>query len=233
MWHVVVLLAVVTMVELGFWQLRRLHTVRVANAAVRSSLARPEAPIDQVLPLGAPASQGLYRRVEVTGRYDRVSEILLANRSFEGSAGSDLLTPLVTPEGRAVIVDRGWVPLDLKGADEEQARPPIRNVTVTGALFPSEHKGYFSPSIPPGGRLTSIPRIDVARITEQLPYPAYPLYLRLETQSPAQPGALPEKPGPLDLSEGPHLSYAVQWFIFATIAVLTYGAVLMRKGGRR
>jgi cytochrome oxidase assembly protein ShyY1 len=135
-----------------------------------------------------------------------------------------VLTPLRTSDGRALIVDRGWIPV--KTAPQE-VRPPIP-VRVVGVLFPSERKGAFGPSIPPGGRVLQVPRVDVARITGQLTGPVYPLYLRLASQTPPQAGELPVPPGLPALDEGSHLSYAVQWFIFATIAVLTYGALARR-----
>jgi surfeit locus 1 family protein len=227
---VVVLIAVVAMVALGFWQLRRLHSVREDNARVRSRIAQPAEPLQFVLGPGVSPSSAVYRRVSVTGRYDRVSEILLRNRSLNGEPGSHELTPLRMTDGRAVIVDRGWIPLDVTAALEEQSRPPVLEpVTVVGVLFPSERKSLFAPSVPPKGRLTSIPRVDVARIAKQLDYPVVPLYLRLETQTPLQPGGLPVPPGPPDLSEGPHLSYAVQWFLFAAVALGTYVALARRE----
>ena len=229
---VVVVIAVVTMVELGFWQLRRLHSVRAENARIRTTLNLSAVPIDSVLGPGHDQAAAAYRRVTVTGRYDRVSEIELANRSFEGTPGSHLLTPLRPASGIAVVVDRGWVPLDASPAQLESARPPLfADATVVGVLFPSEKKTVFAPTIAPTGRLTTIARVDVPRIGKQLAYPVLPLYLRLEKQTPAQ-GELPVPPGLPDLSEGPHFSYAVQWFIFASLAAVTYIA-LLRKQLRR
>lgn len=224
----VVLIAVIAMVALGFWQLRRLHTVREDNARVRARMAQTAEPLQFVI--GRGSSSAVYRRVSVTGRYDRVSEILLRNRSLNGDPGSHVLTPLRMADGRAVIVDRGWIPLDLGAEREEQTRPPVLEpVTVVGVLFPSERKGVFAPSIPATGRVTTVPRVDVPRIAKQLEYPVVPLYMRLETQTPPQPGELPVPPGPPDLSEGPHLSYAVQWFLFAAVALGTYLALLRRE----
>lgn len=227
----VVVAAVAVMVMLGFWQLRRLHSVRADNQRVRDRLAQPAAPLSEVLPLqpGVDPSSAVYRRVTVTGRYDRVSEILLRNRSFEGQPGSHFLTPLRQPDGIAIVVDRGWVPIGLTGAAEEATRPPVLvPVTVEGVLFPAERKGVFGTAIPATGRLTTIPRIDVRRIARQLEYPIEPLYLRLTSQNPRQPGRLPVPPGLPDLSEGPHLAYAVQWFLFATVAAATYAALVRR-----
>ncbi len=225
----VVLAAVAVMVSLGFWQLRRLHSVRQDNARVRARLALPVASVETVLSPSVDPSSVAFRRVSVTGRYDRVAEILLQNRSFNGDPGSHVLTPLRMQDGRGVIVDRGFVPLDMTAREEEQARPPLfETVSIIGELFPSDRKGVFSPAIPSTGRLTTIPRVDVPRIAKQLGYPVEPLYLRLESQTPAQPGPLPVPPELPDLTEGPHLSYAVQWFLFAAVALATYVALQLK-----
>jgi surfeit locus 1 family protein len=226
---IVVVAAVLTMVQLGFWQLRRLDEVRGDNARVRSRLVQQAEPVERLLLAGGDPEAATFRRSIVEGRYEPGGELILANRSYRGSAGSHVLTPLRTSDGRALIVDRGWI--SLKTALQE-VKPPDVPVRVVGVLFPSERKGAFGPSIPPGGRVTQVPRVDVARITGQLIGPAYPLYLRLESQTPPQAGELPVPPGLPALDEGSHLSYAVQWFIFATIAVLTYGA-LARRASRQ
>jgi surfeit locus 1 family protein len=236
-WIVLTLLVVVAvgvMVSLGFWQLRRLNTVREDNARVRARLAQPVQLIEQVLSTGADPDRVVYRRVEVAGRYDRVSEILLRNRSYRGQPGSHVLTPIRLADGRGVLVDRGWIPQNLSGPDEEKTRPPVlQPVEVVGVLFPSERKGAFGSVIPPTGRLTTIARIDVARVAKQVEYPLVALYLRLESQTPSQSGDLPVPPGLPDLGEGPHLSYAVQWFIFAALAAGTYVVLLRRENRRR
>lgn len=225
----VVLAAVVAMIELGLWQLRRLDEVGTDNDRVRSQLALPAVPIDQALPPGDDGSNAIYRRVEIEGTYEAGAEIRLDNRSYQGRPGRHLLTPLVTEGGTAMIVDRGWIPLD---TDPTRAAPPAVSVRVVGVLFPSERKGTFGPSIPPTGHLTAVPRVDVPRIASQLSHASYPLYLRLQSQTPPA-GALPVPPALPDLSDGPHLSYAVQWFLFATVALAVFGALARREARRR
>lgn len=229
----VVLSATVVMVMLGVWQLRRHDEVRAQNATVRARLATPAEPLERVLSAEADARNAVYRRVDVSGRYDPAAEIVLNNRSNEGRPGNHLLTPLVTASGRAIIVDRGWVPLTPSADELAGARAPSGPVRVVGILFSSERKGSFGASIPPEGRATALPRVDVSRIAKQLPYPAYPLYVRLSDQTPAQAGTLPIPPGAPLLDAGPHLSYAGQWFIFATLALATYGALARREARRR
>ncbi|MGH2794499.1 MAG: SURF1 family cytochrome oxidase biogenesis protein [Actinomycetota bacterium] len=226
----VVLAAAVTMIALGLWQLRRADEVKSANRLVRARLAAGPVAIDEVLGSESDRATAVYRRVEAAGSYDVAAEIAVDNRSSEGRPGRHLLTPLVTPGGKALLVDRGWIPLD---TEAEAARPPSGRVTVVGVLFPSERKGTFGPAIPATGRLTRVPRIDVARIGEQLAYPVYPLYARLVSQTPGQPGELPSPPGLPELSDGPHLSYAVQWFLFTAVAVAVFAALARKEARKR
>jgi surfeit locus 1 family protein len=229
----VVLVAVIVMVMLGLWQLRRLDEVTSSNDRVRGRLALPVVPVDEVLTSGVDPDDAVYRRVEATGRFDASQEVVLDNRSNQGRAGKHLLTPLVTQSGRALIVDRGWIPLDLSSEQATAVRPPTGTVRVVGVLFSSERKGTFGPTIPSAGRVTAVPRIDVARLVQQLPYSAFPLYLRIVSQSPPRAGELPIPPGLPVLDDGPHLSYAVQWFLFATVALSVFGALARREARRR
>jgi cytochrome oxidase assembly protein ShyY1 len=227
---VVVLTAVVTMVELGLWQLRRHDEVRSRNALVEERLSSSVVPVEAVLGTGRDPAAATYRRVSLEGTYDVASEVAVDNRSSEGRPGRHLLTPLRAAAGTALIVDRGWIPLD---TDPSTARPPAGRATVVGVLFPSERKGALEPQIAPTGKLARFPRIDVARIGRQLAYPTYPLYLRLESQAPGQQGTLPILAGLPSLTDGPHLPYAVQWFLFATVAVTVFAALIRREARRR
>lgn len=224
----VVLAAVVTMVALGLWQLRRHDEVGSRNDLVRKRQSADVVPVEEVF--GGDPQAATYRRVTFEGIYDVAAEVAIDNRSAEGRPGRHLLTPLRPARGPALIVDRGWIPLD---SDASAAAPPDGHVTVVGVLFPSERKGALEPAIAPTGTLDRFPRIDVARIGRQLAYPSYPLYLRLQSQAPAQESSLPQRPGSPTLSAGPHLSYAVQWFLFAAVAVAVFAALARRESKRR
>ena len=96
---------------------------------------------------------------------------------------------------------------------------------ITGLLFPPEQSSVGS------GKVEALTRIDIERIGSGLPYPLYPVYLQLQRQSPAQPGALPIRLPPPDLNGGPpNLSYAIQWFTFAGIALIGYVVLALRRG---
>jgi surfeit locus 1 family protein len=228
--HIAVAFVVFSCIGLGIWQLDRLHQKRVRKHEYLARARIPAVPIGQLPP--ARATQLAYRHASVTGRFDVAREVVLRSRSLNDEPGNHVLTPLVLDAGGAVLVDRGWVPYGLASPPVRAASPPGGLVEVTGILLPAERPFGLGPSEPATGVLRETFYADVSRLQKQMPYRLYPLYLLLRTQSPRQAHGLPvavDFPAP---DEGPHLSYAIQWFSFATIAVVTYAFVL-RKRRRR
>ena len=119
----VVIVFVVVCAELGLWQLRRLDQRKKLNAVVSSHMHLPLVPVGDALS-GTDPSGALYRRVTATGTYDVSQEVLLTGRAFNNRPGSDVLTPLVTTDGRALIVNRGFVPLSIDAPGAPQTKPP-------------------------------------------------------------------------------------------------------------
>lgn len=169
-----------------------------------------------------------YRRVSATGAFDPSHEIVVSGRSLNGVAGNHVLTPLVLDDGSAVLVDRGWVPLDV-------AQPPVGGVaatiegtvTVTGVVLPPD--AISNPPLSPAPAVVN--RIDLG--LGGLPYDLAPVFLLLQSQAPPQAGDLPVPASAPTLDEGPHLSYAIQWFAFAAIALVGYAALLRRESRAR
>jgi cytochrome oxidase assembly protein ShyY1 len=150
-----------------------------------------------------------------------------------------VLTPVVTDDGPAVVVNRGWVPLVDDGNDADTdddpraaGATPDDDVVVVGRLRPTQQRGSIGPRDPDEGELAVLARVDLARLATQLPYDVAPLYVELEQQVPPQPGELPVPVELPDLDEGPHLSYAGQWFLFSALEVVGW-VVLVRKSARR
>lgn len=223
------LLVASTCVALGIWQIARLHEVEQYNAAVRESLSVAPEPVRTLLRDGVDPSTVRYRRAEAAGTYDIANEFILYGRTQSAQAGNHLLTPLVLADGSAIIVDRGWVPLGVNRPGAAEGAPPEGEVEAVGVLFASEGDPPSSIGSAPGGE-TTLAKIDLARIQSELPYRVAPLYLLLQRQTPGQSGALPI-PAPLpELSNGPHLDYAIQWFTFATIALVGFVILSVREG---
>jgi surfeit locus 1 family protein len=209
-------------IGLGFWQLRRLDDRRASNAAIVTARSRPAVTIRSASDVAALAP---FRKVVAEGTYDLEGEVIVYGRALNGEPGHLVVTPLALDDGSAVLVIRGWVPFRMDTAPVAEAAPVVRDVVVEGFLVAAEPGG----SSPPDARGV-VRSIDPAAISRPLPFDVAPLALQLEEQRPSQPG-LPTPVPPPELSEGPHLSYAIQWFSFAAIT-LVGAAVLLRRDRR-
>lgn len=225
---IVAVAVAIACVQLGRWQLHRHEERRAFNHAVTTNLSRPPVPARDVLSVGRPlASAAEWRRLTVRGRYDTSHQMFVRNRTFEGQVGFDVLTPVLPPDGPAVLVDRGWVRLGRSSLQNPRvAAPPRGTVVVTGRARPSEGASGIGPGdsngLPPG----QVNRIDVPFLANRLPYPVADGYLELTAQTPSAPGQPARVPGP-ELGLGPHLAYTVQWWLFAVVAIVGY-AMLAR-----
>jgi surfeit locus 1 family protein len=229
-WIVTTLLVVVAvgvMVRLGVWQLDRLEERRQFNARVQAQIEAPPLDLNTGLPADLDQLYNMeYRQVILRGEYDPSNEILLRNQVWENQPGHHLLTPLrLAGTGYAVLVDRGFIALNegQPAARAQYARPGV--VELTGILKRPQNQRRFGvpdPTLAPDEtRLDAWNAVNLTRIQEQVNYPLLPVYV-LAAPDPAQPGppyASLEQP---DLSEGPHMGYAIQWFSFAAVLGIGY-----------
>jgi len=189
----VALAVAIVCVRLGFWQLDRLGQRRARNAILAARLALP--PLQVVR--GTSADSARQRRLLARGVYDFASELIGPGRSFDGTPGVALITPLRLADGSVVFVDRGWAPSpDAVHIDQTLYRE-ADTATVEGLGV-----------IPPPGR--------------------YDMPFLLQQTGIAAPRGLPRRWPPPSLDDGPHLSYAIQWFSFAVIIVVGTGALLRK-----
>ena len=178
-----------------------------------------------------------FRSTSVTGTYAVDQQVLVQNRTFDGQPGYWVITPLRLADGSAVAVNRGWVPFATTSHDGPwpDFDPPSGTVTVTGLVRAGEVRGggiISGPQDATEGRLTVLARVDLGRLGQQVNEPLLPVYVALVGSDPAQSGQLPVPVPPPDLSEGPHLDYAGQWFAFATLTMIVY-PLLLRRTARR
>lgn len=229
--HIIVIIGVIFLVNLGFWQLRRLEQRRALNAQIIAGLnANP------TMLTGAPVDPAELhrRRVVVTGTLDNAQNVIIQNRPFNGDPGDELVTPLrISGSDTAVLIDRGWIPLDQTEPAARRAYDITGTVTITGIAYATQPQpsGYLvmpDPTLAPGqSRLDKWFRVDTERIGQQLDYPLLPVFVR---QSPGDnPDELPLRAEDFDLSEGSHLSYAIQWFSFGFILVVVYASFLWQE----
>lgn len=227
--HVLVLLLVFVLFNLGLWQLRRLDERQAANELIEQRALAAEAQAIDELPLTAadPVAAGEeleWTRVEASGTYLADDQVLVRSRSLDGRPGFWVLTPLELDRGDVLVVNRGWIPFEVEtDGSDITFDTPDGQVAVVGFAQRS-----VSGAKPAEGDNTTIAHVDLDWFDDQLAGDVYPLYVQLQEQVPPPPGDLPVVLPEPDLSEGPHLGYAMQWFIFTAIAVIGYPIILFR-----
>ena len=204
---------------LGQWQFHRLEERRADNRLVAQNLDRPPVPLDDVLAVGRPAADDdEWREVVVHGTWDDAHTIVVKYQTRDGAAGVDVVTPLRTEGGAAVLVDRGWMPTENTGG----TRPDVPG-TTTG---PVTVLGWVR--VDGTGGSTDVTDLATRAISSRaaakvLPYPLYGGFLDLHTESPAPATPLEPTELPDDTSEGPHFFYGLQWWFFGALAVIGFG----------
>ena len=246
------LLAIVLTVvfaRLGVWQLDRrsqrletnaLRASRAAMPPLRLAASPPESDVFHI----PTADSVVWRRIRVAGRFDAEREIILRSRSRDGRPGVELLTPLVVGSSpqtdQAILVLRGWLPA------RDGLRPRLSDAWPAGSTDSSAREVVEVEGIAvPGSDWAASPPIRLEIDGEEravlgaanlqiaqdfLPYPVAGFYLRATVVGATGPGLAP--PREPELGEGPHLSYALQWFSFAIIALVGTGIYLRKEGGR-
>lgn len=229
--HVLVVVVAVVFVNLGSWQLRRLEEKRTINAVGESRFEAEPTPLNALLSsVGDDLDSLEFRKTVATGEFLPEHEVLIRSQVHQGNAGFHVITPLLVGEGRAVLVDRGWVPLVLDQVPVMEALPPEGTVDVEGWIRPTQQRPALGPRDPVEGRLVTMSRVDIERIQEQVPFDLEPVYISMLGEQAENQPVLPAAPEFDD--EGSHLAYAIQWFGFTVVGIVGYLA-LIRKSSKR
>lgn len=218
---VIAVLLAALFVRLGIWQLDRRHERQARNALITSRLDSTEVDVT-ALPRDSAAAR--FRRVRVTGVPDYEHELIYAARSYKGSPGVNLLTPIrIAGKDTAVIVNRGWVYAP-DGATVDEAKWKEVDSTFTGYVeeLPSTAGASYA------SRPRVIARLSYDAVAKALPYPVAPVYVVMLGDSAIATDRVARLTIP-PLDEGPHLNYAIQWFAFAVIALAGAGVVLKQS----
>lgn len=208
------------MVMLSLWQFDRLDQRQSFNRDVRS---RSSAPIVDIADLDVDDPSAVeWRAVAARGSYLVDEQILILNRSQDGRAGVNVVTPLLLDDGRVLAVTRGFV-----GLDETPPIAPTGPVSVVGVLRSSERRRTGQPS-EAEGRLTEMFRLDLDRLDAQIDGDVIDVSLAMDVSDPPDDPLL-RVVAPPSLSEGSHLSYAIQWLIFAACVVIGWILAMRRS----
>lgn len=207
-------------VGLGVWQLSRRAEAVAAIELVESNWDRSPVALSDGLPELDSFDQALtWLPVEVTGTYLHDEQLLVRNRPNAGQPGFEVLTPLRLEDGTIFVINRGWLPTGQRqDRPDSIPRAPDGEVTVVARLKAGE------PALPGrGAGEGEIATIELPQIQERLGQSVYTGAFGLlasEDPAPAERPSATSRPQP---DEGPHLSYAFQWFVFALLGFVGLG----------
>lgn len=219
------LAAAIGCASLGLWQLDRLASRRALNVA---ALATRNAPVvDLTQPARVPDLD--QRTVTATGRFDHIRSFILRSRPYRGFPGVQVVTPLlVDGSDMALLVNLGFAPAaDAVHLDRAALDLPDSGRVVGIAVHLHEQPEMAQRAVSRGD--TTWRHVTSSAALERLPYPVFPVMLHRTDSGPrgGYPRVVPLPP----LDNGPHLSYAVQWFSFALIALVGGGMWLRKQRG--
>jgi surfeit locus 1 family protein len=226
-WATLLVIAMmIVLARLGIWQLDRLQQRRASNAELIASLAADPMDLNST-ELPAEIEPLRNRKVEASGHFDLGEQLILLVQNWEGYAGVHLITPLVLEDGQtAVLVDRGWIP-DAEADPAGIAQYDINGPTSVDGVIATSEIISRNKDAAPGAPQDKWYRVDVGAIQQQMPYELLPFYV---IQAPDGNEQLPYRALPeIDLSDGPHLSYAIQWFIFSIGLGIGYLALVHKN----
>lgn len=229
----VVLLVAAACVWLGFWQLDRRAQRATLNAGIAARMA--DAPVE-LTRSPRDTAEWLYRRVRISGSPDTDRAIVLPGRLYRGSPGAHVVLPVPLGPREAVLVDYGWVPaadgatVDLAALDLNRPldaiglvlpfpgeEPGARTTTLTGAADSGFRRVWFA--------------MDTEALRRQFPYELGNVHLQLLPADSAP--RFPVRQAAPELDAGPHLGYAIQWFSFATIAIVGWLVIVGKSNVKR
>lgn len=207
--------------RLGIWQLDRLQQRRARNTEYVEQINAAPMVLDGN-PVPASAEELRDRPAVSEGRFDFTEQIILVQQNYKGRPGVHLVAPFVIDgSDTAILVNRGWIPAhEAEKGDLGRFGDPGQD-TVHGSLQPSQTlSGGRGSDIE--GRQEEWYRIDIESIQRQVPYELLFVYLAEEPPAEIQE-QLPYRVVPdIELSDGPHLGYAIQWFLFCLMLAVGY-----------
>lgn len=219
--------AVFVFILLSQWQYHRYEARVAINAEVAQHDSIAPVPTAEVMPIGSTVGpEQQWRLVTATGEYDSSAQVLVRQRPQNNENGFWVVTPLITTDGRTLVVNRGWYPAG-SGATSKIDPPaaPRGVVSITGRVQPSQTGLAQEPADIPSGQISDL---DVRKFAAATTTPTYPGFINLTASDPAQATGLSSIALPPP-DAGSHLSYAMQWIAFAIMFVVGLGILIRRE----
>jgi surfeit locus 1 family protein len=217
----------------GMWQLDRLEQRRALNATLLAAIDEPFLMLDGATAarLAADPAAHQFRRVRLRGRFEPAQDVILRGRSYAGRPGVHLFTPVrLEADGQVVLVNRGWVAAPDAATIDPRAFARLGTIEVEGLVQPfpaAEGAGTPLRLDLDGYGVLSLARLDPTALRREGNPDLLPFYVQQLAAD--DPAGLPLALGVPEVSEGSHLSYAIQWFSFAAIFVIGFAVAVLQR----
>jgi surfeit locus 1 family protein len=233
----IVVVGIAVAIRLGIWQLDRNAQRQAFISHIQAMQAMPVLDLN-LRPIPTNLESMEYRQVIATGVYDFDRQVVLRNQVRKRMSGTDpgvaLVTPLILNDGQAVLVERGWIPLEYNTPASWRIFDEPGTVKITGIIRLSLEKAevgsaLLDPTLSPGEtRLDFWNFINLPRLQAQFPSPLLSVYIQQApgTDLESLPYRLMEQP---DLDPGDHIGFALQWFFYATLLFFGYPVWVNRQ----
>lgn len=218
-------------VNLGRWQLERAQQKDILFASFEQQ-QQPAAP--DGLASNESVEKSRYQHRKVYGHYDSAHQFLLDNMVHEGQVGFQVLTPLILPDRqRALLINRGWIPLVGNRQNLPQVTVDTGLRQVTGRIDRLPRAG-FRPGPGVTGARPDWPRLALfptaSELEDVLDYPLFDFVLLLDKR---EPDGYLRQWRPTVMSANQHRGYAFQWFAMATVIMILFTALSWKYWARR
>ena len=233
-WWVTTLLiiaGVIILMRLGVWQLARRDYKRSLNEMMAERWQMAPFNLNQAtLPPNLVDLQ--YRHIAATGKFDYAHQIIVKNDTRNDLPGVNLITPLVLDGNRAILVARGWIPMDQAAPDKWAQYDEKTEQSLVGLIRESQTLAGVSvpKTISEQAPLKDWWRVDIKALQAQMPYKLLPAFIEMLPEPGRKVDALPlraDEPAPYDELE--HTSYAWQWFTFGVILAFGYIQLIVQQ----
>jgi surfeit locus 1 family protein len=213
------------LIGLGTWQVERLHWKVALIAQMNASLTAPPLALDRIVRL--PAAEAQYRHVALTGRFDNAKEAYAFATAEGGAPVYHVLTPLILSDGRALIVDRGMIPQNLRDPKTRAAGRLVGERHVVGVWRTPDPANLFTPKPDLQKRLWFSRDVKAMAALDRLTLAA-PVVV--EADATPNPGGWPKGGQTVVSLPNNHLQYAITWYLMALGLLAVYLAWHRQKG---
>lgn len=212
-------MAMAVLVGLGYWQLLRLDWKEGLIAERDRQLAADSMPLPTDL---ADPAELEFRRVALAGRFDHAQELLLSSRTHKKQVGQHVFTPFVLEDGRVLLVNRGWVPMDRLDPARRADGQVSGRIALDAVLRQGGWGGssLFQPDNRPADGVWLWVDLPAMAASTGLQGVITEVYAQAVPQT--LPGGLPIGVEPLMVVRNDHLQYAITWFSLALVLLVIY-----------